>query len=269
MIAGGDLRTRELVRLLAQAPEAELQTYLAGTVAEARVFAASAEKMRGSILADIALRLGPYAQLRDGTASLREIIRGESPARSIYIPWTPANLTAISPLATAWIEIALREILSLPPSERRRIWLVLDEIGNLHRVSMLVPALTMGRKFGLRVVAGLQSVSQLCAIYGQDDARTLLANFRTVVVHGVAATEPQTANWASDALGQALMEEALDSHGPQGSSTSYHRVERHVVPSDALTSLRPGEAWLRLPHTDAVARLTVRTRPLRRSRHAS
>ena len=69
---------------------------------------------------------------------------------------------------------------------------LLDELASLEKLPSLEAALTKGRKAGLRVVAGLQSTSQLDAIYGHDEAHTLRSCFRTLAALGGAMTGAKT-----------------------------------------------------------------------------
>src|SRR3546814_10175386 len=84
----------------------------------------------------------------------------------------------------------------------RRWWLFIDELASLEALPSLEAGLTKGRKNGLRIVAGLQSTSQLEHIYGRTMATTIRASFRNLAVLGGSRADPQTAKDMSESLGK-------------------------------------------------------------------
>jgi len=116
----------------------------------------------------------------------------------------------------------------MPENHHRRWWLVIDELASLEKLASLEDALTKGRKHGLRVVAGLQSVSQLSHIYGRELAQTLRASFRNLVVLGGSKTDPETAKEMSTALGEheVARPEYTDSRNPGGNRGTSERLVR-------------------------------------------
>jgi type IV secretory pathway TraG/TraD family ATPase VirD4 len=144
---------------------------------------------------------------------------------------------ALAPLMAAWIGIIANETLSLTPDPDRRLWLVLDELAALGQVPALADALSLGRKFGLCVLAGLQSTAQLDQLYGREASITLRACFRTLVVLGISRTDPDTAEMLSRALGDREVTRADESRGlgDQGysrSATARRVIERLLLPSE-------------------------------------
>ena len=69
----------------------------------------------------------------------------------------------------------------------RPVWLFIDELGSLEQMRSLESALTKGRKHGLRVVACLQSTSQLTDLYGEARSVTLRSCFRSLLALGGSA----------------------------------------------------------------------------------
>ena len=65
---------------------------------------------------------------------------------------------SLKPLITAWLDIAINALLSLPEKTDRRIWVILDELGSLQQLPYLTSALAEARKFGgCFVVGGIAS----------------------------------------------------------------------------------------------------------------
>jgi type IV secretory pathway TraG/TraD family ATPase VirD4 len=152
-------------------------------------------------------------------------------------------------------------VLSLNPSSERRIWLVIDELAALGKLASLESALTMGRKNGLCVVAGLQSIAQLDRIYGRESAQVLRACFRNLLVLAISKTDPDTAEAMSRALGEQEVrrEEETRSHGSSGNSRSHsvrHATERVVMPAE-ISGLPNLVGFLALAGDSAIQRITL------------
>jgi type IV secretory pathway TraG/TraD family ATPase VirD4 len=138
----------------------------------------------------------------------------------------------------------------------------MDELGSLEQISSLEACLTKGRKHGLRVVACLQSTSQLTALYGEAGARTLRSCFRTLLILGGTATDPDTAEALSRGLGDVEIDELTVSVSRAGarrttSESRQNRTRRLVMPAE-IQALPVNQGYLKLPGKLPVARITVR-----------
>ena len=148
----------------------------------------------------------------------------------LYITWREDMKTAMKPLLSAWVDVFCSSILSMPENARRRWWLLIDELASLEKLASLEDVLTKGRKHGVRVVAGLQTVSQLDAIYGKHMSQTLRASFRNLVVLGGSKTDAETAKEMSTALGEheVARPEYTDSRNPGGTRGTSERLVRQT-----------------------------------------
>jgi type IV secretory pathway TraG/TraD family ATPase VirD4 len=234
LIRCGESTTEALIRYCTAVPALELGALLAGTPAVA-LFEPDAAKALASTRFIIASHLTPHAFLRSGGFSLRQwTSQGEG---SLFLTWRPDMQAALAPLMAAWIGIIANETLSLAPDPDRRLWLVLDELAALGQIPALGDALSLGRKYGLCVLAGLQSTAQLDQLYGREAAITLRACFRSLVVLGISRTDPDTAEMLSRALGDREVIRADESRGlgDQGhsrSATARRVIERLLLPSE-------------------------------------
>jgi type IV secretory pathway TraG/TraD family ATPase VirD4 len=202
-----------------------------------------------------------YQHLRPGDFSLRTWL--ESGKGNLYLTWREDMLSSLKPLVSGWVDILIAAILTLPEGNPRPLWLVLDELASLERLSSLEAGLTKGRKHGLRVVAGLQSVAQLDDLYGGHAATTLRSCLRNLLVLGCANTDPETAKVFSDGLGQSEVERTQLTHnsarGNEGGTTSrsvQRSVEPLVLPSQ-LTSLAPLDGYLKFAGDFPVAKIRL------------
>ena len=216
-----------------------LRDFLKGTTAES-LFAGSSEASKALTSARFVLsdKLPEHLNMPVGDFSIRTWL--EEGEGNLYITWREDMAEALKPLISAWIDAVFVSILSMDEDENRRIWAFIDELASLEKLSSLEAALTKGRKHGLRVVAGLQSTSQLDDIYGRDLAQTLRSCFRSLAVLGGSKTDPRTSKDMSDALGQHEVERDKYSKS-SGTRTSTNKSEdvkqESVVTASEIASL--------------------------------
>lgn len=254
----GETNTERLLFWLTQAPVNELKALLAGSAASG-LFEPGAEKALASTRFILSHHVGAFQYLRPGDFSLRTWL--ESGKGNLFITWREDMLPALRPLVSAWTDILIASILTLPDTQPRPFWLVLDELASLERLNSLEAGLTKGRKHGLRVVAGLQSVSQLDSLYGVHNSKTLRSCFRSVLALGCSNADPHTANEISDGLGQSEVERihksSTDSKNGRTHSTSRQRsVETSVMPSE-LMDLSPLRGFLKFAGAYPIAKIRL------------
>ncbi len=258
MARAGEDSTERLLYWLTVAPAAELAGFLAGSAASG-LFEPGAEKALASTRFILSNHVGPYQHLRPGTFSLRDWL--ESGRGNLFITWREDMLDSLRPLVSGWADILMASILTLPTEAPRPLWLVLDEVASLQRLTSLEAGLTKARKHGLRIVAGLQSVAQLDALYGTHNSKTLRSCFRNMLALGCSAADPETAKVISEGLGQVEVERIQTTHsqGQNGSSTSkstLRSTETLVLPCE-LTALPPLQGFLKLAGDYPVAEVRL------------
>lgn len=236
----GTPSVRELFRWTTIAPPDELREFLEGTYAES-LFAGSSEASKALTSARFVLsdKLPEHVAMPDGEFSIRAWLE-DPDAGNLFITWREDMQEALKPLVSAWVDVICTSVLSLPPDDNRRIWLQIDELASLEKLASLEAALTKGRKHGLRVVAGLQSTSQLDEIYGPKMAITLRASFRNLVVLGGSRTDAKTNEDMSISLGEHEVER--DKHSrTSGKHTSTgktpERNKERVVMASEIANL--------------------------------
>lgn len=234
LVRTGETSTDRLLYWASIAPASELAQLLAGT-ATAGLFDPEAAKALASTRFVLAARLAPQRYLAPGAFSLRSWLENES--GSLFLTWRSDMQTALAPLMGTWVDVLANAVLSLPPDPARRIWLIADELAALGSLASLEPALTLGRKHGLCVVAGVQSTAQLDGLYGKDAATVLRSCFRNLMVLAISRTDPDTCDALSRSLGEREIQrpDASRSQGTQGTSRSTSlqtAQERLVLPSE-------------------------------------
>ena len=265
MMQGGENSIERLLYWLTQASAAELAAFLAGSAASG-LFEPGAEKALASTRFILSSHVSCYQHLRAGEFSLRTWL--QSGEGNLFITWREDMLSTLKPLVSGWVDILIAAILTLPESNARPLWLVLDELASLECLSSLEAGLTKGRKHGLRVVAGLQSVAQLDDVYGANAATTLRSCFRNLLALGCSNADPHTAKVISEGLGQSEVEREQFTRSARGrgdastSRSTQRSVEPLVLPSQ-LMSLAPLHGYLKLAGDYPVAK--VRLRPVDRA----
>lgn len=225
----------EVTNLATVVQVGELKEKLTGTDAES-MFVEGSDKALGSARFVLSSRLPIFKDMPHGEFSIRDFL--ENGQGNMYITWKESQKKALTPIISAWIDIICSSVLSLDENKKdRRLWLFLDELASLDNIGSLEDALTKGRKFGLRVVAGVQSISQLKEIYGRDGATILMSCFRSLIVMGGAKTDSETSEEMSKALGEheVIRDNKNKSMGGGKSSTSTSEQvqrERVVMPSE-------------------------------------
>lgn len=243
------------------APYKDIQAFLAGTEAQS-LFSGASESTRAFDSARFVLsnKLSEHTSMPAGKFSIRDWM--EHGKGSLYITWREDMKTAMKPLLSAWVDVFCTSILSMPESAARRWWLVIDELASLEKLASLEDVLTKGRKHGVRVLAGLQTVSQLAAIYGKDLAQTLRACFRNLVVLGGSKTDAETAKEMSMSLGEheVARPEYTDSRNPGSSRNTSERLtvtKEAVVTAAQIQALPELTGWLAFAEDRPIAKFVL------------
>ncbi len=103
----------------------------------------------------------------------------------------------------------LKEVLSRDNTQGD-VYLILDEMHFLGKTD-LVSAINMGRSKGLKVIAGIQSYSQVMSAYGEDDASSLMAGFGSKAYF--RPNDEETRKLIREEYGQNFVEEIVLSAG--------------------------------------------------------
>ena len=154
-----------------------------------------------------------------------------------------------APVVTAWVDAAAAAILQRPIDTATNAWLMLDEVASLPPIQSLLALLPLGRKYHACVVLAFQSIAQLRQAYGNEGAEVVTGQTATQVL--MAVGDHATAQWAVNLAGTSEVErmrptETLGSHKDGHGSLATGRDRLTLLLDSELTSLKPGEAYLRL-----------------------
>jgi len=214
LIDNNERHDQELFRVLTRAPQDELRSLLAGTVAGPFLETGN-EKMFGSIRSVTTAALGALdytIQQQAAPFSVRQWIRQSrspsagspdaSPRGVLFLPYKAGEIAALRSIISAWLRLAIFE--AMDGDERdQRLWFVIDELDALGQIDGLKDALARLRKFGGRCLLGFQSIAQVSATYGKGNAETVVENCGNSLILRCSASEHGgTAEFASRLIGQ-------------------------------------------------------------------
>jgi type IV secretory pathway TraG/TraD family ATPase VirD4 len=258
LVRSGETTSERLLFWATCAPARQLGALLAGTRA-AGLFDEGADRALASTRFVLTAHLAPHRYLLPGTFSLRDWLAEDS--GNLFLTWRADMQTSLAPLMAGWVDVVINAVLTLPPDSGRRFWLVLDELPALGKLNSLESGLTLGRKHGLGVIAGVQSTAQLDRLYGRESATVLRSCFRNLVVLAIAKSDPTTADEMSRALGEreVLRHEHGRTSGASGlgqSQSVRQAQERLVLPSE-ISSLPNLHGYLALAGDAPVAHIRL------------
>jgi len=175
----------ELNILIRQTGLRELRQKLTGTAA-ARYLESENSVTANSILSVLTTSTKPLAYLQDtmgqNVFSLKKYFEGVKSGNDawLFLATKPSNRSITLPLIACLVELALAELMDIGIDENRRVWFGLDELAALGVLPGLSPLMTEGRKYGVCVIAGLQSLNQLYEHYGYHAGSKIFGQFGTL-----------------------------------------------------------------------------------------
>jgi type IV secretory pathway TraG/TraD family ATPase VirD4 len=243
----GEGTNENLVRYLTVEKSDEIEKLVKGLPAQT-LMDSGAAKMLSSVRGIIGSYLPAYRFLTPATGSdgfsIRKWVQAEDDLRWLWIPYRDDQLSSLRGLISCWVGEAVNSTLSLRPSYTRRLWIVCDELASLGRIAGLTDGLTKGRKYGLRVVAGLQSVSQLRDVFGKEESQTLLSCLSNLLC--LRAADSETSKYFSDGFGQQEFTRQEESKNDNGSTKSIKHVTQSTILASQISGLAPRTGYVRL-----------------------
>lgn len=170
--------------------------------------------------------------------SIRKTIR-EKGGITIFVLYDMKLGEILTPVYSLLIDMALKE--ALGSSSGGRVHLFLDELKLLPHLQHLEDALNFGRGKSVSVVAGLQSVSQIYAAYGEDVGRNILSGFGNCFAFKL--NDPSSRKYISELYGTNLISYVYSNVGNQ---QMFREREGYTVEDWDLIRLTPGQAVIGL-----------------------
>lgn len=246
---------RKLLNALLSIPLSDLREYVEGTDASSLV-EGSIEKTAITIRTVLgsyarSLRLCQGLDERDGAKfSIREWVINADNDAWIFLSSDGRVHESIKPLITAWLNVAMQNVLALNPDLNRRVWTILDELNSLHRLPMILEYMAEARKFGGVSVVGIQSFAQLENTYGRDEAKAIWDLLNTTAFF--RAPSGEVAEWVQNELGEIRHFKFKDQYSygvdtiRDGVNFTKEETREHIVSYSDIQNLNDLECYVSL-----------------------
>lgn len=167
----------------------------------------------------------------------------------------------------------IKKVENLPDSYERRLWLCLDEFGNVPKIQYFDEMLTTVRSKGLRIVIAVQDIAQIEKNYGKSFTQTFFNCFGTLLA---GLTFGETASYLAKIFGQNQLErttigESLSSDPKSMDTKKTDSTSQQIITESALLDsdfsnllppslTSPAFFWLKIPGWP-VGKLAFKVKP--------
>ncbi len=177
---------------------------------QAIVFLQTDPRIKGAIVPAVSARLqflrDPNIQrFTSATIEPPDFGRLRRNPTAIYWCLREQDIVRLRPLTSLFFAVLLEQLASesVPEGKGVPVTLMLDEFANIGKIPEFATTISLARGRGVSICLGIQSLSQLDAAYGRDNAQTIISNCATkIALHGL---DYQTAKSISDSLGETTI----------------------------------------------------------------
>lgn len=181
--------------------------------------------------------IGPFAQADPSREfSIREIFEGKKKV-VIFLEYDLMRGETLAPIYTILIDQMLKYALGGRSKDRKEFYLIIDEWAVLkNRQKHMASALAFGRDRGVRLICGLQVLSAIQSIYGEVEARNILAGFQNII--GFNVTDQESRQFLSQQSGKNYVNYSF---AAQGKNLNTQR-EGYCIEEWEIQRLKCGQA---------------------------
>ena len=178
-----------------------------------------------------------------GALGIRQTVRRKG-GKVVFVNYDAQRGHATGPVFATLLDMALQEVLSRSENEGN-VYLLLDNVCALPKLTHLEDALLFGRAKGLRVMMAVSGVTRLSERYGELGAKTILDAFGTVVSFRL-----------HERAGRAFVKNLYGRHRVVESFTSSVQVrgvieqvmDQYIIEDEDLTALQTGDSLVATMH---------------------
>ena len=178
---------------------------------------------------------------KKGNLSMRKLVR-EKGGRSVFIEYDLGIGNTLTPIYRLLFDLAIKEALSRK-TKSGNVFLICDEFKLVPNLQHIDDAVNFGRGLGLKLVIGVQNVSQIYEIYGKHRAESILSGFSSLVCFRL--NDEVSRKYTQGVFGMNRKIEAFLSSVHSKGLTENSRVA-HVVEDWDIARLRVGESIISL-----------------------
>ena len=171
---------------------------------------------------------------------------------TIYIGILPNKLAEsrliVNLLFSQLINLNTKELPQNNPDLKHQCLLLMDEFTSIGKVDIIATAVSYMAGYNIRLLPIIQSMAQLDATYGKEQARTLITNHALQIIY--APREQQDANDYSDMLGYTTVRKESISRGREVSRSENEERRALMLPQELKAMGSEQEVFLfeGLPH---------------------
>lgn len=176
----------------------------------------------------------------NGSFSIRDFVRKRE-GRTLFIEYDLSSGSVLTPIYRLLIDLALKEAMNRN-QKHGNVYVICDEFKLLPYLQHIEDAVNFGRSFGVKVIAGLQSVSQLFELYGESRGRSIMSGFSTVASFHL--NDVVSRNYIRDLYGKNLI---LEQFSAADGSIVEEKRQGNTVEDWDIQRLSLGEAIIGFP----------------------
>ncbi len=185
--------------------------------------------------------IGNFA--REGSISIRNLIR-ERGRRKIFIEYDINAGEVLTPIYNLLVDMAIKESLSKTANHKGSVYIFIDEFKLLPHLSHIDDAVNFGRSLGIKMIIGLQSITQMYDNYGENRAKSILSGFLNCFFFRVNNYESR--QYIKECFGTCIERILYNQQNGLGD----HIMQSDVVKDKDITRLGVGEAIISLPNCE-------------------
>lgn len=259
LIANGkNLTNQEIVDLILRQDIKEVAKLVKDTYAQSTIDLAS-PKTAASVLFMLATHFNSLRVTKgkkEESFSIKKWLEDKNRDSILFLSSQEDLSSELSPLITAWFELAISGILSLEQDLNRKIWIILDEVATLQKIPSLSQGLSVARSYGGCFVLGLQNIAQIREVYGKNLVDNISSECNTRCIF--KANDPDTAHWMAQNIGESEVTEykegvSYGAHAMRDGITvnAYDKITALLLPSE-IQNMKKFNFLLKMPDFPAV-----------------
>lgn len=192
--------------------------------------------------------------------SIRDWVQNPNQRGFLFLNATPEQRSTLAPLITAWLSLATKALMGKRIHEK--LWFFVDELASLNKLPDLPKALAEVRKYGGSFVLGLQTLSQIDEIYGQNTSRIITGLTSTKLIF--RTPDSYTAKRMSEFLGEQEIMESQESISfgahqmRDGVSLSDQKRKQPLINYSEIMQLPNLSAYLQLPQDFPITKVAFK-----------
>ena len=179
--------------------------------------------------------------MKKGTLSIRDLVRRKKGCK-IFIEYDLAIGNLLTPIYKLLFDMAIKEALSVHKTTGN-VWLITDEFKLLPNLKHIDDAVNFGRGQGIKLMVGVQNISQIYEAYGEERAKSILSGLLTTVCFRV--NDEDSREYIKGIHGKNIKQNIYTSVSTKALTENVR--ESYVVDDWDISNLGLGEAIVGLP----------------------